>query len=134
MIVLQEEAFWIIFDHRSDKKTTISRFVKKNQADLESYVDTLLESRPVKTQKYNNWTVAYYDNMVQYDVSSFGLVTNTIYKGFYYSLDEEPCGFQGVDSIFSKDGNGWKWEDGQGDNWEYTENIIGNWYYYEMHF
>lgn len=123
-----------IFYHRSDKKTSISHFVKQNQADLESYVETILENRPVEEQKYNDWPVTYYDNMVQFDVSSFGLVTNTVYKGFYYSLDGEPCGFQGVDAIFSKDGSGWKWAEDQGDNWGYTENIVGNWFYYEMHF
>ncbi len=125
---------FLILRERSDQKTSITNYVKKNQVELELYVNEVLKNRPVENEKYHNYTVSYYENQVQFDVSAFGLVTNTIYKGFYYSVDGNPCGFQGTVVDFTKDGNGWKWEEMDGDNWEYTEKIMDHWFYYEIHF
>lgn len=55
--------------------------------------------------------------------------------GFFYSSSGELVGYLGKDMDFEKHGNGWLWEEGIGsDNWFYAERIIGNWYWYEMHY
>ncbi len=56
------------------------------------------------------------------------------YKGLYYASNGNPVGYQGADLIFEKHNRGWKWVEDTGDNWMYTEHIVGNWYWYEMHF
>lgn len=56
------------------------------------------------------------------------------YKGYFYSECGGPVGFQGTDAEFVKYGSGWLWEEQDGDNWMYAEHIVGNWYWYEMHF
>ena len=56
------------------------------------------------------------------------------YKGFYYSPENQPLGFQGTDMDFIEDGQGWRWKEEDGDNWDYTEKIMDKWYFFEMHF
>ena len=60
-----------------------------------------------------------------------------IYKetGFFYSASGSPVGYLGQDMSFEKSGDGWLWNEGVGsDNWYYAEHIVGNWYWYEMHY
>ena len=61
--------------------------------------------------------------MVEFCTGSFGLIPSTTYKGFYYSEDDEPHGFQDVPVEFVKSGNGWSWAESEGDNTQYTERI-----------
>lgn len=60
--------------------------------------------------EWNGWKVYYYaDDMVEFCTGSFGLIPSTTYKGFYYSEDDEPHGFQDVPVEFVKvemDGRG----------------------------
>lgn len=72
--------------------------------------------------------------MIQFDVKKGGFGTSTTYEGFYYSLEDIPRGFQGVDIEFQCNGVGWEWHDSNNDNSAYTEQIIDNWYWFEMHF
>ena len=60
--------------------------------------------------------------------------SETVYEGFYYSDEDVPFGFQGTSMSFQSDGGGWSWHESDGDNFEYTENILGKWYWYRMHF
>lgn len=55
--------------------------------------------------------------------------------GFFYSASGSPVGYLGQDMTFEKSGDGWLWNEGAGsDNWFYAEHIVGNWYWYEMHY
>ena len=55
--------------------------------------------------------------------------------GFFYSASGNPVGYLGQDVTFEKKGNGWLWNEGaSSDNWFYAEHIVGNWYWYEMHY
>ena len=57
------------------------------------------------------------------------------YRGFFYSEDGNPIGFQGVEMIFYQCGKyNFYWSEAGSDNWMHLEHIIGNWYWYEMHF
>lgn len=69
-------------------------------------------------------------NFVQALSGSF----RVLYKGFYYSEDDEPHGFQDVPVEFVKSGNGWSWAESEGDNTQYTERIAAHWYWYEAKF
>lgn len=58
----------------------------------------------------------------------------TNYSGFFYTRDGGLIGFQGTNAEFERHGDGWFWKEVGGDNWMYVEHIVGNWYWYEMHF
>lgn len=57
------------------------------------------------------------------------------YRGFFYSADGAPVGYQGTDMVFYRCGKDqWYWGEENGDNWMHAVRIIGNWFWYEMHF
>lgn len=119
------------------KRKSISDLVKDNYTELESYVAELIENKQYGFQTaYKGWDVCYWESngMIEFNVSSAGLGSEMTYKGFYYSPEDEPLGFQGSDIDYIEDGQGWRWKEVDGDNWEYTEKIIGKWYLFEMHF
>ena len=72
--------------------------------------------------------------MIEFSTFSSGFGSETVYEGFYYSDEDVPFGFQGTSMSFQSDGGGWSWHESDGDNFEYTENILGKWYWYRMHF
>ena len=95
----------------------------------------VIEEHPMGPLEWNGWKVYYYaDDMVEFCTGSFGLIPSTTYKGFYYSEDDEPHGFQDVPVEFVKSGNGWSWAESEGDNTQYTERIAAHWYWYEAKF
>lgn len=59
--------------------------------------------------------------------------SGTHFAGFYYSLNGEPQGDEGLfrNVSFKQDGNGWSYTDDQNLNKYYTEKIKGQIYYYE---
>ncbi len=63
-----------------------------------------------------------------------GLAPSSIYYGFYYVNPDEPLGFQATRVELEVDGDGWEWEESNGDNYYYTEKIVDHWYYYEAGF
>ena len=66
--------------------------------DQENTTLPLLEKQKMCIRdRWNGWKVYYYaDDMVEFCTGSFGLIPSTTYKGFYYSEDDEPHGFQAV--------------------------------------
>ena len=70
-----------------------------------------------------------YTDQINFDCGGKGM---DYYCGFYYSKSGEPDGFNGQKWTFEKDGSGWL--DMGGETYYYTEQISGNWYYYEMEF
>lgn len=118
---------------------SISRFVKRNYVDLEQFVDKIQLEEEGEQQKeyvYKGWNVTRWESngMVEFMKASWGIGSSTTYKGFYYSPNNEPLGFQGSQITFQKEGKGWKWKEEEGDNWEYTERIMENWFQFEIHF
>lgn len=75
------------------------------------------------------------DEYVEFYCGGSGLVPSSSYYGFYYSPDGLPLA---VDVTQTEDltpaGGGFGWEEPEGDNWYYTEQIMENWYYYESHY
>ncbi len=77
---------------------------------------------------------AWNDKQVDFLCTGFGIGPDTRYYGFYYSVDNVPRTFQGVEVAFTEYENGLKWEEDNGDNWCYIEKIFDKWYYFETHF
>lgn len=75
------------------------------------------------------------DVYVEFYCGGSGLVPSSSYYGFYYSPDDLPLA---VDVTLTENlrpvGDGFGWEEPDGDNRYYTERIMANWYYYESHY
>ena len=66
-----------------------------------------------------------------------GVGSGTSYVGFYYSSNDDMtavwCAPSSVNSLTAS-GNGFEWQEQNGDNRYYTEHICGHFYYYEASF
>ena len=112
---------------RPFSKKSIQSYVLRNQDELTNYARKVIEEHPMGPLEWNGWKVYYYaDDMVEFCTGSFGLIPSTTYKGFYYSEDDEPHGFQDVPVEFVKSGNGWSWAESEGDNavYLYDEKVL----------
>lgn len=126
-------------------KSMAARYVQGHQAELNAYVEALLDTDPAQLRDYhgysagdtyNGWKVTYYPQtgMVEFQTSAFGLVPSSTYSGFYYSPEDVPMGYQSVQVEFVESGDGWLWEEPERDNRQYTEKIEDHWYWYEVSF
>lgn len=113
-------------------------YVQLRREALTQYAHSLLAGKATVSTTYGPWTVTCWGDkdtpLVEFVTSSFGIVPSGNYKGFYYSPADQPMGFQGSDMDFTPSGNGWYWEEPDGDNQEYTEKIIKFWYWFEFQF
>lgn len=133
--------FIAVFYLKDCEKTKIIKYVKENHTKLQDYSEKISENTAVTIEDYDDWEVTYWPdtNMVEFlpkNHFSFRPVYESVYTGFYYSSDDSPLGFQGGNYMFTKHNSGWIWyEDREtSDNWEYTEKIMENWYWFEIHF
>ena len=76
-------------------------------------------------------------NVVDFSCGGAGVGSGTSYVGFYYTADNDMtavwCAPSSASSLIPS-GNGFEWQETNGDNWYYTEHICGNFYYYEASF
>lgn len=66
-----------------------------------------------------------------------GFGSATSYAGFYYSPNDDMTAIwcaPSSEDFLTPSGNGFEWQEQNGDNWYYTENICGHFYYYEASF
>ena len=75
--------------------------------------------------------------VVDFSCGGAGVGSGTSYVGFYYTTDNDMtavwCAPSSA-SLLTPSGNGFEWQESNGDNWYYTEHICGNFYYYEASF
>ena len=75
--------------------------------------------------------------VVDFSCGGAGLGAATSYVGFYYTADDDMtavwCAPPSSDSL-TPSGNGFEWQEPDGDNRYYTEHICGKFYYYEASF
>ena len=75
--------------------------------------------------------------VVNFSCGGAGVGSGTSYVGFYYTTDNDMtavwCAPSSA-SLLTPSGNGFEWQESNGDNWYYTEHICGNFYYYEASF
>ena len=74
---------------------------------------------------------------MDFSCGGVGIGSATTYVGFYYTPDHNIsavwCAPSSPDSMTPL-GNGYEWQEPNGDNRYYTEHICGNFYYYEASF
>ena len=125
----------VVILQKGSTKSEIFDYVQGNQADLERFAVELIRVNG-KDAKYRNWPVAYYEDVrtVEFLTKGSGLGPVTTYEGFYYSENDVPIGFQGVELDFIQDGDGWIWRESNGDNCNQTERITEHWFWFKMSF
>ncbi len=75
--------------------------------------------------------------VVDFSCGGAGVGSGTAYVGFYYTPENDMAAVwcaPSTASLLSPSGNGFAWQEPNGDNRYYTENICGNFYYYEASF
>ena len=125
----------VVILQKGSTKSEIFDYVQENQVDLERFAVELIRVNG-KDAKYRNWPVAYYEDVrtVEFLTKGSGLGPVTSYEGFYYSENDVPVGFQGVELDFIQDGDGWIWRESNGDNCNQTERITEHWFWFKMSF
>ena len=114
------------------------RVFRQNEAALNQMVSDYLagDMQALKREIDGVSDVDFYTGehaMIEFFVKGRGIAPASVYYGFYYSPDGVPLAFQNAKNGLVPSGNGWEWKAG-GDNRGYTEQISGNWYYYEASF
>lgn len=72
---------------------------------------------------------------VEFSCGGAGVGSGTSYVGFYYTADHDLTavwGASGSAQALTAKGSGFEWQEPDGDNYYYTEQICGNFYYYEV--
>lgn len=125
----------VVILQKGSTKSEIFDYVQGNQADLERFAVELMRVNG-KDAKYKDWPVACYEDVrtVEFLTKGSGLGPVTTYEGFYYSENDVPVGFQGVELDFIQDGDGWIWREANGDNCDQTERITEHWFWFKMSF
>ena len=125
----------VVILQKGSTKSEIFDYVQGNQADLERFAVELMRVNG-KDAKYKDWPVACYEDVrtVEFLTKGSGLGPVTSYEGFYYSENDVPIGFQGVELDFIQDGDGWIWRESNGDNCNQTERITEHWFWFKMSF
>lgn len=120
---------------KKNSKSEIFNYVRENQAHLSQFVADIMDTAE-KDSTYGNWSVTYYEDSgtVEFLTKGRGIGSATVYEGFYYSEHDIPIGFQGTELAFIPNGDGWIWQETDGDNHEQTERIMTHWFWFEMSF
>lgn len=136
LIVLVFVSVFVLLSFAAYSKQGMRTIVKLWEEQLTSYAETLISeggSERYLSEKADGFGYRV-DVCLQSQCVFFKHYT---YKetGFFYSASGSPVGYLGQDMTFEKSGDGWLWNEGVGsDNWYYAEHIVGNWYWYEMHY
>lgn len=121
-------AGWLFLNTKAGMKLTVAVC----RPILDCHAQAQLSETSPAPESIPGYTVRTYPevNAVFYDSTwSWG------YRGYFYSAEGGPVGYQGTEMVFYRCGNGqWYWGEQEGDNWMHAEHIAGNWYWYEMHF
>lgn len=118
----------------TSKKKIIRVFEKNEKAIVEA-----IESNNVEQTKEIPGIQDVYvsDDYIEFSCGGSGFGSSTHYYGFFYSLDDNLTAWNGgmfhkVELV--KSGNGYRWEEKDGDNIYYVEEIGEHFFYYEAHF
>ena len=127
-------AFYALLDDRADKEDIIA-FVCENEAALLEAIEQSDLSDYEKKGVVK--TITERESVVEFSCGGAGLGSATSYVGFYYTPDDDMaavwCAPSSADSL-TPSGEGFVWQESEGDNFYYTEHICGHFYYYEASF
>lgn len=121
----------IVSDDRADK-TEIIAYVEENRADLLTYIQkedfSALDGHPMIKK------IDADDDMVDFYCGGAGFGSATAYCGFYYTAEDDIRAIWCAPKYGEKMiecGDGFLWQQEDGDNQYYTEEICDGFYYYE---
>lgn len=127
--------FLIATGDDSAKKDEVFEFVRENEIEL-------LEAIEIGNfSAYENIgiikEIGADETIVDFSCGGAGIGSAMSYVGFYYTLENDMAAVWCAPSSASAlvpSGNGFEWQEPNGDNRYYTEHICGNFYYYEASF
>ena len=121
-------------DDRADKND-VFEFVRENEEELIKAIEagefSAFENQGfIKNIDPEEW-------VVEFSCGGVGFGSGTSYVGFYYTPNGDMtavwCAPVSANSLVPS-GDGFRWQEPDGDNRYYTEHICGNFYYYEASF
>ncbi len=111
--------------------------VEHDQEKLTEMANAIIESG--EEEPDHSWyfsDVDYHDSthMVEFTTSYWGIAPSGVRKGFYYSPENIPLGYNygGEVLSFLPYEAGWLWEEENGNNTMYTERIADHWFWFEF--
>lgn len=119
----------------SADKGEVFDFVSENEEELLKAIEagdySAFENQGFIKRIYTEETV------VDFSCGGAGFGPNTSYVGFFYTPDNDMtavwCAPPSAGVLYPS-GDGYEWQESNGDNRYYTEHICGNFYYYEASF
>ena len=127
-------AFDALLDDRAGKEDVIA-FVRENEEALLEAIEQGELSEYEKKGVVRKINAE--ETVVDFSCGGAGIGSGTSYVGFYYTPDDDMtavwCAPFSEDSL-RPSGNGYEWQEANGDNYYYTEHICGHFYYYEACF
>jgi hypothetical protein len=112
-----------VFKIVQDNQEVLQECVKTNDYERAKKIDGIEEVKYYQTGPYT-----------EFCCYGEGIVSSSVYYGFYYSPDDAPLGIvYAAEEDLEPDEKGFSYETPDSDNWYYTERITKNWYYYEVH-
>jgi hypothetical protein len=74
-------------------------------------------------------------NTVEFTIKTWGIGPAAIYKGIFYSREDNPSDFEGGrEGGFLQTDTGWEWRESVSDNRLYVEKITDKWYWFEAYY
>lgn len=149
----KKEIMKFVTENQKIIETAVSDFLTQNidsDSDVSGVLD-ILKCNGIKNIHFRKNSDYYRinDERMEFYCGGYGMGSETGYEGFLYSLSatiaekDEQTGeidlsFLGYYNIgaddrmmkFFPDGDGWRWNEVDGDNTVYIEHIVGDFYYY----
>lgn len=120
-----------------NSKSFIFLLVRHDKENLTDMANAIIESgEEYPNNSYYFCDIYYNDsiNMVEFTTSYWGLAPSGVRKGFYYSPQNIPLGYNYGEVSFNKHEGGWLWEEENGDNTIYTEKIVDHLFWFEARY
>ncbi len=118
----------------TDKEDIIKVFNKNEETIIEAVKNNSFE-QVKKISGIQNVYVG--DDYIDFECGGSGMGPSTHYYGFFYSPDDNLTAWNGgacPKDELKENGNGFRWEQKEGDNIYYVEKIGEHFFYYEAHF
>ncbi|MBQ9392404.1 MAG: hypothetical protein IJU18_00235, partial [Oscillospiraceae bacterium] len=115
-------------------KESVVNLYTKNEA---LFIDAASKKSFSDLEKINGvQKVLVWDNYVDIQCGGSGFGSSTHYYGIFFSEDDDLCAVDvaGPLNELVEDGNGYRYEQSDGDNEYYVEPLENHYYYYEAHF
>ena len=127
--------FLVATSDDSADKDEVFDFVSENEEDLLKAIENEDFSAYENTGFIKK--IDADETVVVFSCGGAGVGSGTSYVGFYYTSENDMAAVwcaPSSASALTPSGDGFEWQESNGDNRYYTEHICGNFYYYEASF